>query len=175
MNYLITVYPNRIQVEAAYTALEKEGLPTEQISILGEGYKSTDEYGLINPKEQAKNNIQRLRYWLIPFGFAVGYAFNLLTNIKIIPVDGIINPIIAGLLGAASGVLGAVVVGDRVGVTVGNKDALLYRSRLDAGKYLIVFQGTEELVKKATSILHSFQPENIQGYVEMGNGEQNAE
>ncbi len=77
-------------------------------------------------------------------------------------------------MGAASGVLAAVVVGDRVGVTVIDKDALLYRSRLDAGKYLIIFQGTEELVKKATSILYSFQPENIQSYIEIGNGQQNS-
>ena len=174
MNYLIAVYPNRIQVEAACTALEKEGLPTEQISILGEGYKSSDEYGLVNPKQQAKNNLQRLSYWLAPFGFAIGYAFNLLTNIEIIPGGGIFNHVIGGLLGGASGALVTMVVGDRVGVKVGNKDALLYRSRLDAGKYLIIFQGTEELVKKSNSILHSFQPENIQGYVKMGNGQQNS-
>ena len=166
MNYLIAVYPNRIQAEAAYTALEKEGLPTEQISILGKGYKSADEYGLINPNQQAKKNVNRLIFWLIPFGFVAGYIFNILTNIEIIPAGGILNPIIGGLLGGVSGALGAFFVGGSVGLSVGSGDALLYRNRLDAGKYLIIFQGTEELVKKATDILRSFQPENIQGYVE---------
>ncbi|MEO1378436.1 MAG: hypothetical protein AAFW70_30055, partial [Cyanobacteria bacterium J06635_10] len=111
-------------------------------------------------------NTQRLTYWLIPFGFAAGYTFNVLTNIEIIPNADIINHILGGFLGAASGVLGAYVVGGSVGLTVGSGDALLYRNRLNAGKYLIIFEGTEELVKKATSILRSFEPENIQGYVE---------
>ena len=44
MNYLVAVLPDRIQAEAAYTALEKEGLPIEQVSILGKGYKSADEF-----------------------------------------------------------------------------------------------------------------------------------
>lgn len=166
MNYLIAVYSNRIQAEAAYTALEKVGLATEQISILGNGYKSADEYGLINPNQQAKSNAQHLSYWLLPFGFAAGYGFNLLTNIEIIPAGGIINPIIGGLLGAASGVLGAFVVGGSVGLTVDSPDALIYRNRLNAGKYLIIFEGTEELVKQATNILRSFEPENIQGYAQ---------
>ena len=30
MNYLVAVLSNRFQVEAAYTALEKENLPKEQ-------------------------------------------------------------------------------------------------------------------------------------------------
>ena len=166
MNYLIAVYSNRIQAEAAYTALEKEGLPTEQISILGKGYKSADEYGLINPNQQAKNNVQLLNYWLIPFGFVAGYTFNILTNIEIIPGGSIVNHVFGGLLGGASGALGGFFVGGSVGLTVGSGDALLYRNRLNAGKYLIVFQGTEELVQKATIILRSFEPENIQGYVE---------
>lgn len=166
MNYLIAVYSNRIQAEAAYTALEKVGLPTEQISILGNGYKSADEYGLINPNQQAKSNAQRLSYWLLPFGFAAGYCFNLLTNIEIIPAGGMINPIIGGLLGAVSGVLGGLVVGGSVGLTVDSPDALIYRNRLNSGKYLIIFEGTEELVKQATNILRSFEPENIQGYTQ---------
>jgi hypothetical protein len=47
MNYLIAVLSDRIQAEAAYSALGKEGLPYDQINILGNGYQSADEYGLI--------------------------------------------------------------------------------------------------------------------------------
>ena len=163
MNYLIAVCSNRIQAEAAYKVLEKEGLPSEQISILGNGYKNIDEYGLLKFNYQAKNknNIQRLAYWLIPFGFAIGYAFNLLMNIEIISTGGIINRIIGGLLGAASGLLGAFIILNSSSSLTVDEDALLYRDRLNAGKYLIIFQGTEESVKKATSMLHSFEIENI--------------
>ena len=41
MDYLVAVISNRIQAEEAYTALEKAGIPTNQISLLGKGYKTT--------------------------------------------------------------------------------------------------------------------------------------
>jgi hypothetical protein len=83
-----------------------------------------------------------------------------------LPVGDIGNHIIGGLLGAASGVLDAYLVGGGVGLTQGSGDALAYHNRLNAGKYLIVVKGTEELTRQATRILRSFEPENIQGYVE---------
>jgi hypothetical protein len=103
----------------------------------------------------------------VPFGFIAGYAFNYLTGIEILSALGTVgNHIIGGLLGAASGALGAYLVGGGVGLTVGSGDALAYRNRLNAGKYLIVVKGTEELNRQATRILRSFEPENIQGYAE---------
>jgi hypothetical protein len=166
MNYVVAVLPDRIKAEEAYSALEKEGLPTAQVDILGQGYKSADEYGLIDPNQQASKGIKRLAEWLIPFGFVAGYAFNLLTGIEILPVGSLGNHIFGGLLGAASGALGAYFVGGGVGLTVGSGDALPYRNRLNAGKYLIVVKGTEELTRQATRVLRQFEPENIQGYAE---------
>ncbi|MBW4448423.1 MAG: hypothetical protein KME38_16535 [Spirirestis rafaelensis WJT71-NPBG6] len=166
MNYLVAVLSDRIQAEEAYTALEKEGVPTEQVDILGNGYKSADEYGLIDPNQQARKGAIREAYWLVPFGFAAGYAFNLLTGIEILPIGGLGNHFIGGLLGAASGGLGAFLVGGGVGLTVGSGDALPYRNRLNEGKYLIVVKGKEELTRQATRVLRSFEPENIQGYAE---------
>lgn len=170
MNYLIAVLSNRVQAEAAYSALEQAGLADGQIDILGNGYKSADEYGLIDPNQQARKGATRLAYWTVPFGFAAGFAFNLLSGIEIsaaIPPIG--NHIIGGLLGAASGGLGAYFVGSGVGLTAGSGDALPYRNRLNAGKYLLVVKGTEELTRRATSILRQFEPENIQGYSELAN------
>ncbi|MGB3637534.1 MAG: hypothetical protein WBA39_08150 [Rivularia sp. (in: cyanobacteria)] len=167
MNYLIAVLSDRLQVEAAYTALEKENFPKEKITILGQGYKSADEFGFIQPNKQAGKQSQKLLYWVIPFGFAAGYAFNTLSGIEIFSWAGAIgNHVIGGILGAASGALGAVFVGGAVGWTVGSGDALAYRNRLNAGKYIIVFKGTEAQIREATRIIRQFEPENIQGYTE---------
>lgn len=166
MNYLVAVLPDRIQAEQAYSALEKEGLPTAQVDILGNGYKSADEYGLIDPNQQARKGAIREAYWLVPFGFVAGYAFNFLTGIEILPIGAMGNHFIGGFLGAASGAMGALLVGGGVGLTVGSGDALPYRNRLNAGKYLIVVKGTEDLTSQATRVLRQFDPENIQGYTE---------
>ncbi|MBE9005256.1 hypothetical protein IQ259_09410 [Fortiea sp. LEGE XX443] len=164
MNYLVAVLSDRIQAEAAYLALEKDSINS---TIIGRGYKTADEFGLIDPKEQAKKQAQLMAFWLMPFGFFAGFTFSVITGLDTFAWAGEIgNHVVGGLLGAASGAMGAVFVGGGVGMLVGSGDALPYRNRLDAGKYLIVVQGSETLTRQATRILRQFEPENIQGYAE---------
>jgi len=164
MNYLVAVLPDRIQAEAASVALEKDGIKG---SILGKGYKTADEFGLIDPNEQANKQARLMASWLVPFGFFSGVTFSLLTGLDTFAWAGEIgNHIIGGLLGAGAGAMGSVFVGGGVGALVGSGDALPYRNRLNAGKYLIVVQGSESLTSKATRILRQFDPENIQGYAD---------
>ncbi|MEB3360292.1 MAG: hypothetical protein VKK04_26445 [Synechococcales bacterium] len=168
MNYLVAVLPNRIQAEAAYRALREENLPDEQINVLGEGYQSADEFGLIDPNQEAAKQSCGLAWWLIPFGFIAGYTFNWLTGIEIFSWLGPIgNHIVGGLLGAGSGALGALLTGGATGWTVGSGDAIAYRNRLNAGKYLIITTGTDAVIERATRILRQFDLENIQGYKEL--------
>jgi hypothetical protein len=164
MNYLVTVLPDRIQAEAAYIALEKESITS---TILGKGYKTADEFGLIDPKEQAKKQALLMASWLVPFGFFAGFTFSIITGLDTFAWAGEIgNHVIGGLLGAVSGAMGSVFVGGGVGLVVGGGDALPYRNRLEAGKYLIVVKGSETLIRQATRILRQFDPENIQGYAD---------
>ncbi|NER23733.1 MAG: hypothetical protein F6J86_18210 [Symploca sp. SIO1B1] len=170
MNYLIAILPNRIEAEAAYTALEKADLPMDKVTILGRGYQTADEFGLIDPSAKAKKQIYQLAFLLIPFGFAAGYVFNLQTGIVIVPGTGaVVNHIIGGLFGAIAGSMGSFFVGGGVGLSTGSGDALSYRNRLNAGKYLIVVKGSESLTRQATTLLKQFNLEHIQGYVEPEN------
>lgn len=167
MNYLVAVLSDRIQAEEAYSALERQGLPMTKIAILGKGYKSADEYGLLDPNQEASKQVKLMAVWLVPFGFAAGYVFNLITGLDTFAWAGDIGShIIGGLLGAASGALGSIFVGGGVGLVTGSGDALPYRNRLNAGKYLVVVKGSEALTRQATTILRQFEPENLQGYVD---------
>ncbi|MBD2435718.1 hypothetical protein [Nostoc sp. FACHB-110] len=164
MNYLVAVLPDRIQAEAAYLALEKDSINS---TILGKGYKTADEFGLIDPQVEAKKQAKLMALWLVPFGFFAGFTFSVITGLDTFAWAGEIgNHIVGGLLGAASGGMGSVFVGGGVGMLTGSGDALPYRNRLDAGKYLIVVQGSETLTRQATRILRQFEPENIQGYAD---------
>ena len=162
MNYLVAVFPDRITAEAAYTALEKKNIKG---TILGRGYKSADEYGLIDPKEQARKQAKFMSYWLVPFGFFAGFGFSLITGLNTFAWAGEIgNHFVGGLLGAGSGALGSIFVGGGVGLVVGGGDALPYRNRLNAGKYILVVEGADSLNREATRVLRQFEPENLQGY-----------
>jgi hypothetical protein len=167
MNYLVAVLSDRIQAETAYSALEKEGLPMDKITILGKGYKSADEYGLIDPNEQAIKQVKLMAFWLVPFGFVAGLTFSLITGLNTFAWAGETgNHIVGGLLGAVSGAMGSFFVGGGVGIVMGGGDALPYRNRLNMGKYLIVVKGSEALTRQASRVLFQFDPENIQGYVD---------
>ena len=166
-NYLVAVLENRRQAEAVYFDLQKANLFIDQIDILGRGHKSADEFGLINPNQAAITQINGLASWVIPFGFVAGYLFNLLTGIEIISWAGDIgNHILGGIFGAAAGAFGAFATGSLSGLTTASGDALAYRNRLNAGKYLIIAQGEESFVQEATKLIRQYNPENLQGYVE---------
>lgn len=167
MDYLIAVISDRMKAEEAYSALEKEGIPTTQMSILGKGYKTADEFGFIDPAQQAKKRAIMMAYWLIPFGFVGGYVFDLITGVNSFDWAGEpFNHILGGLAGAIAGAMGSIFVGGGVGLSIGSGDALPYRNRLNAGKYIIIVQGSTSLKNKATEILRPLNPENLQGYTQ---------
>ncbi|MEY3300444.1 MAG: hypothetical protein RLZZ597_3704, partial [Cyanobacteriota bacterium] len=104
MNYLVAVLENRLKAEEAYAALEEAKLPKDSMDILGRGFKSADEYGLIDPANQAWKQIRLMMLWLVPFGFGAGFVFNIITGLDTFAWTGRLgNQMIGGLLGAGSG------------------------------------------------------------------------
>jgi hypothetical protein len=167
MNYIIAVFADRIQAEAAYTALESEGLPTSQVAILGAGYKTAEEFGFLDPNQQARKQARLMAFWLVPFGFIGGVAFNLSTQINLIESLGRVgNEILGGIFGAIAGAMGSFFIGGSLGLTGSNTDALSYSEYLSKGKYLVVVSGAPNITNQAMRILKQLRPENLQGYVD---------
>ncbi|MEL6438891.1 MAG: hypothetical protein AAFQ80_06515 [Cyanobacteria bacterium J06621_8] len=57
MNYLVAILANKQQAEEAYSTLRKDGIPEEKLSLLGKDYQTADDFGLINPNQQASKRI----------------------------------------------------------------------------------------------------------------------
>ena len=165
MKYLVAVLEDRIAAESAYTTLEKAGLPMDRVVILGKGYRSADEYGLIDPKVQAIRQMKLMAIWLVPFGFFAGVAFNLSTQFEIIGTP-FYDRLLGGCLGAIAGAMGSFFIGGGGGIAFGSGDALVYRNRLDAGKYIIVVEDPEFLTQDAVALLREYDPEYLQGYTD---------
>jgi hypothetical protein len=166
MNYLIAVLPDRFQAEEAYTALEKAGIPLTKMKIAGRGYKTADEVGLYDAKEQAKKKAIFMAYWLIPFGFIGGYIFNLITGLHNLDWAGDPgNHIVGGVLGAIGGAMGSVFVGGGASwATSTAGDTVSYREYLDANKYLLLVDNIGGFGDRAIPILRQLTPELIQSY-----------
>ncbi|MGD1898080.1 MAG: hypothetical protein ACFB16_14140 [Phormidesmis sp.] len=169
MNYLVAVLSVRIKSEEFYTALESAKISMDKVDILGPGFKSADEYGLIDPKDEAWKQIKRMAVWIIPFGFVGGFTFNAITGLNTFPWAGTLgNQIIGGFLGSIGGAMGSFFIGGGVGASVGSGDALSYRNRISAGNYLIVVKGSDGLIAQSSRIIRSFRPDSLQGYTEPG-------
>jgi hypothetical protein len=167
-NYLVAVLTDRIKAESAYNELEKQGVPLSKVSILGRGYKTADEFGLIDPNEQAQKQAKLMAIWLVPFGFIGGIGFNLSTDLHTFAWAGVLGDrIISGMLGAIGGAMGSIFIGGGGGIAFGSGDALPYRNRINAGKYLIVVEGSQLLLQQATTILRKCDPENLKSYIDM--------
>jgi hypothetical protein len=168
MSYLIAVLVDRFQAETAYTELEKAGLPLDKVDILGKGYKSADEFGLIDPNQVARDRMKQMALWIVPFGFAAGTAFSLATNLHTFAWAGEVGDrLLGGVMGAIGGAMGSVFVGGGIGTALGSGDALPYRNRLNAGKYLVVVTGSPNLLQQSRRILNRCNPESLQEYVDM--------
>ena len=165
MNYLIAVLADRMQAEAASVVLEKEGFGSDRVDILGRGYKNADEFGFPDPDAIARDRALKMMFWLVPFGFAAGLGFSLQTGLHTFAWAGEIgNHLVGGLLGAIGGAMGAIFNGGGVGLIFGSGDALPYRNRLAAGKYLVAVRGSKEVLRQAAPLLKQFDPETLQTY-----------
>ncbi|MEL6438839.1 MAG: hypothetical protein AAFQ80_06235 [Cyanobacteria bacterium J06621_8] len=166
MNYLIAVLPDRFQAEEAYTALEKAGIPLSKMAIAGRGYKTADDLGLYDLKEQARKKARFMAYWLVPFGFAGGYLFNLITGLDNLDWAGDPgNHIVGGILGAIGGAMGSVFVGGGTTWAMSSAgDTTPFRDYLAADKYLVLVDNIGGLGDQAIPILRRMAPETIQSY-----------
>jgi hypothetical protein len=165
MNYLISVWGDRIQAETVYSALESAAIPLTAVTILGKGYKTADEFGLVDPLQQARSQARLMAFWLVPFGFFSGIGFSIVSGLHTFAWAGTVgNHLIGGILGAVGGAMGSFFVGGGVGLATGSGDTLPYRNRLAEGKYLVIVQGSEALLNQATRIMRPLRPENLQGY-----------
>lgn len=170
MNYLIAVYADRVTAEEAYTTLKSSEVPADDVTILGEGHNTADEFGFIDPAKVGKKQATLMSYWLVPFGFFGGFVFDYITGLNTFDWAG--NPgnhIVGGLAGAIAGGMGSFFVGNSMSMMTGGGDALPFRNRLNAGDYLVIYR--YEIGKYrdlANRILRDYKPDTIQGYIESG-------
>ncbi len=167
MNYVIAVLADRLRAEAASADLKGEGIPPEQIYILGQDCDIPEEFSFVNPKQAGQKRAKQMAFWLVPFGFVGGWLFNISTQYQLVPEAGVIgNQVIGGLLGAFGGAMGSFFVGGGVGLSLGGNDSPPYPKYLKEGKYLVVVGGAPNVTNKATRILRKIAPDDLQGYID---------
>jgi hypothetical protein len=109
-----------------------------------------------------------MAFWLIPFGFIAGIAFNLSTQFELVSWAGRFgNQVLGGIFGALAGAMGSFFVGGGTGLLFGgDKEAVPYRKLLKSGKYAVVVQGAPNITNRASRLLKQLDAERIQNFVD---------
>ncbi len=165
MSYiLVATYNNREQASNAYSHLKTTDLPLAQLNLVGAGDKTLQDIGLVDPNQVAWRQAMRMLWWVVPFGFAAGFAFNDITKLSIVPQGpSLLNHILGGILGAGSAAMGGFTFGGGAQILVDREKTPLEK-RIKAGKYLLVAEGTDLLIRQANRALQGFPSDSLQSY-----------
>ena len=162
--YLAATILEKKDADSAYRALKKMNLKTSQIQLLNsETVAKTGSY--YDPNQDSRKQVLRMVTWLLPFGFFVGFTFNRITDLTMLTsLPPIMNGVLGGVMGAGSGVLGAIFLGGGTKVFYQNADEQPYAKRVQLGKLVLIVTGTEVQIRQVNRELRSRPYESIQIY-----------
>lgn len=145
----VVVLPNEATAFQAYRLLQYHGISPENLAIVGEGYSSPERVGLLKRSQLAWRRSQRLSVRSLLSGTLMGcvavVAFHLEVNwIAVISLTGLMS----GLSGA--------IVGWLIGYFGEGSTASIYRHHLEHGRYLLMMEGPETLVRWGQEVLSHY-------------------
>jgi len=158
---VVATFPGPIKAEDAIKALEREGVPVRQLSILGSKWETREAL---------------LGHWVLPDwqkvglehegereGFLVGGAVGTLGGFALVAVPGL-GPLV--ILGALAGLVVGGAIGSAVGWVFGEATSeevsTRYRERLAAGNFLVVAMATADEVSDFHQKVEALNPLEIE-------------
>ena len=167
---LLAVYADHDAAEVAVKLLQKEGLPMQKLSIVGQDFKTVEKpLGFVTTGSVASDGA-RVGAWTGGFfGLLVGAAFLIVPGIGPLVIVG---PLAATLLGGVEGAIAGGAFGGLTGALlslgVSKNDAIRYESQLKAGKFLVSLNGSEDEIEKAKTILSENEAESAEVFAACG-------
>lgn len=167
---LLAVYPDHCSAEEAVKLLEKEGMQMNQLSIVGQDFKTIEKpIGFVTTGSAACDGAKVGAWTGGFFGILAGAAFLIVPGLGPLVIVG---PLAATLLGGVEGAVAGSAVGALAGAIVSlgfsKNQAIRYESEIRAGKFLVTLKGDDEQVCKAKKLLSEGSAETTE-VVEMAN------
>lgn len=161
---LLAVYKDHSSAEDGLKLLQKNGMRMEQLSIVGQDFKTIEKpVGFLTTGSVACDGA-RVGAWTGGFfGILVGAAFLIVPGIGPLIIVG---PLAATLLGGVEGALAGSAIGALAGALVSlgfsKNQAIRYESQIKAGKFLVTLKAEPKQVETAKRLLAESQPESME-------------
>jgi hypothetical protein len=143
---VIVVFPDEGTVFQAYRLLHCHGVSPEHLAIVGQGYSSPERVGLMNPVQIVVRKLVVTAIAAAGIGVLLGLAIALFKGLHhdlplILPAFGLFSGFCGGMIGAIFGMLGE------------GSTASVYRHHLRQGRYLLMMEGSEKIVRWGQEVL----------------------
>jgi hypothetical protein len=145
----VVVLPNEATAFQAYRLLQYHGISPENLAIVGEGYSSPERVGLRKPSQIAMRQARRLALQSALVGTTLGILVSLASQV------GLHWFAVGVITGSVSGGCGAI-VGGLIGYLGEGSTASIYRHHLNQGRYLLMMEGPETLVRWGQEVLSHY-------------------
>ena len=148
--------PDEISAFQAYRLLHYHGVSPEHLALVGAGYSSPDRIGLLRRRQIALRKATTLGLIGAGLGLVVASLMLLsaqvepgkplieLTEVWVIPVFSMVSAICGIVVGIFSGLMGE------------GTAATIYGHRLRRGRYLLMIEGSEKLVRWSQEVLNQY-------------------
>jgi hypothetical protein len=160
---LLAVYSDHDAAEEAIKLLQKNGMKMDQLSIIGQDFKTIEKpIGFLTTGSVACDGA-RVGAWTGGlFGILVGAAFLIVPGVGPLVIVG---PLAATMLGGVEGAIAGSAVGALAGALVSlgfsKNQAIEYESQIKAGKFLVTLKGDPEQIEKAKKLVDENKAESV--------------
>jgi uncharacterized membrane protein YeaQ/YmgE (transglycosylase-associated protein family) len=176
--------PDEISAFQAYRLLHYHGISPEHLAIVGEGYSSPERIGLLLPRQIVQRKATKFAMLAGLVGAVVGGVLLAAAGVydltdgmgkTIATVPSVLGLNLTGfvamlqhypaallvpLLAIVGSTLGAI-VGALLGLFEEGTAAGLYRHRLRQGRYLLMIEGSEKLVRWGQEVLSQYSTSRL--------------
>jgi hypothetical protein len=151
----IAVFPDEGTVFQAYRLLHYHGISPEHLAIVGQGYSSPDRVGLMNSTQVVLR--KALVYAAVAAAVGLMLCAGAMALFKelhsflglLLPIAGFLSAVCGAAIGVILGVLGE-------GSTAG-----IYHHHLRQGRFLLMMEGPEKLVRRGQEILSFYSTPSL--------------
>jgi uncharacterized membrane protein len=152
-SYVVGVYDSFQDAEQAIEKLRDEGIPLEDVSIVGQGLQSeTKVNGFITTGDVAKQGAGT--------GALFGSLLGLLSGAAFLFVPGfgplvVLGPLVSTLAGAGEGAIAGGVIGAIFGKFISKQRIPKLEQQVKAGKYLVVARSDSDNAEHAHEVIQA--------------------
>jgi hypothetical protein len=151
----VIVLANEATAFQAYRLLHYHGISPENLAIVGDGYSTLDRVGLRSPTQIAIRKARNFSLIAATSGAVICLIIAILWKVELTLIA--LLPAIAGLV---CGICGAI-MGALFGFLGEGNTAGIYRHHLHQGRYLLLIEGSEKLVRWGQDVLSHYSAPSL--------------